>query len=150
MHKHFYYNHVLASLQNIDNPVMLCQDNYDNWPNSGDAPASATTTTVESSFNEYNQSEEMQFSASTEQVDTHIPSTSDSSVKVLGFKLRIDEDTMSNLHSFYQNNIGQHDFSPKMTKNRKRRVSHYEHLIGIIIEYKYHLLILIDSLSNYT
>src|SRR5699024_5970677 len=55
------------------------------------------------------------------------PSTSES-CRVLN--LRVDDDTMSNLHSFYQNNTAQHDFCPKMTKHRKYRVCNYEHLIG--------------------
>lgn len=60
----------------------------------------------------------------------HTSSTSDSSVRVLGFKLRIDEDTMTNLQSFYQSNNTQHDFCPKMMKSRKHRISHYENVIG--------------------
>lgn len=107
---------------------MLCQDNYE-WPSG--TPAIDTSDNCEP--------EKMQFTTTGENFDQNMPSTSnsDSNVRVLGFKLTIDEDTMNNLHSFYQNNVTQHDFISKMPKlkKNKRRVNHYQHEICKIAIY---------------
>lgn len=68
--------------------------------------------------------------AAVEQSDPiNTPSTSSLNVQVLGYNLRVDQGTINNLNSFYQSNLAQHDFCPKMIKQaRKHRISHYEHL----------------------
>ena len=71
--------------------------------------------------------------AAVEQSDPiNTPSTSSLNVQVLGYNLRVDQGTINNLNSFYQSNLAQHDFCPKMIKQaRKHRISHYEHLTGM-------------------
>ena len=124
-------------LQIDDQPVMLCQDNCE-WS----VIAKATQNTVESG----QEHEKMQYSNAD---SIYTPSTSNS-VQVLSFKLHIDDDTMTNLNSFYQNGISQHDFCPKMTKHRKHRISHYEHLIGTFGSISFHnfIIYLISNIAE--
>lgn len=116
---------------------MLCQDNYTNWATTSFSLSETNETKIDNL--QFDEPEKMQFS------EVNCSSASNSNVKVLGIKLRIDEDTMSNLQSFYQNNIVQHEFNPKMTKpHKKQRVAHYEHLFG-----KYNIINHILKIYNF-
>ncbi|KAJ6216750.1 hypothetical protein RDWZM_007907 [Blomia tropicalis] len=124
-------------IQETRSSEIMTMDNNDEHMKSSNDEIASSSSKIVTKFNDNTQLDLMNerkmniigpsFSADS---TSQRQSTSSDSTQMIGLNLRIDDETMSDLHSFYQNQIVQHDLNPKMMKNRKHRYEHYEHLIA--------------------